>query len=75
MDKSNQKIIKGGTEEECDRKKLLDSASRCRSLLDMFNSTDSGRGEVSEHGDKGTKLVARLPATRLVDDQLAAAST
>uniref|UniRef100_UPI00358FB702 uncharacterized protein n=1 Tax=Myxine glutinosa TaxID=7769 RepID=UPI00358FB702 len=76
MDKANQKRRKGGAEKERDRKKkkLSDSASKCRNLLDLFKSTNTGPGEVSEHGDKDTESVAGPSAAELVDDQLAAES-
>ena len=41
----------------------------------MFNNTEGESGEVSEIGDKDTKLVAGLSATKLVDDQFAVEST
>ena len=51
---------------------MLDSVSKCRNLLDLFKSTNTGPGEVSEHSNKDTELVAGPLAADLVDDQLAA---
>ncbi|CAM1326312.1 Uncharacterised protein r2_g3529 [Pycnogonum litorale] len=76
MDKAIQKKRKGGAAKERDRKKkkLTISASKCRNLVDLFKGTNTGCGEVSEHGDKDTQSVAVPSAAESVDDILAAES-